>query len=66
MITEITRRDIYELFRDGIDTFDWPNSKQTYHYYGRLEEIEFLELVVYFEKSFTVLFTRDRKFFSEN
>lgn len=43
MITEITRRDIYELFRDGIDTFDWPNSKQTYHYYGRLEEIEFLE-----------------------
>ena len=33
MITEITRRDIYELFRDGIDTFDWPNSKQTYHYY---------------------------------
>lgn len=42
-ITEITKRDIYELFRDGIPDdgiFDWV---ERYPYYGRLEELEFLE-----------------------
>lgn len=43
MITEITKRDIYELFRDGINDIGWPEFTQEYAYFGRLSEIEFLE-----------------------
>lgn len=43
-ITEITKRDIYELFRDGYIVEDFfASEKIEYPYYGRLEEIEFLE-----------------------
>ena len=42
-ITEITKRDIYEMFRNGITAYDFHGSKVEYPYYGRLEEIEFLE-----------------------
>ena len=43
-ITEITKRDIYELFLYGIDS-DLPfgTEKIKYPYNGRLTEIEFLE-----------------------
>ena len=44
-ITEITRRDIIELFREGYVEYDWlgGNQKVFYPYHGRLNEIEFLE-----------------------
>ncbi len=41
-ITEITKRDIYDLFRDGYVEDDLFATKVEYPYYGRLEEIEFL------------------------
>jgi len=45
-ITTITRRDIYELFRDGYDEYSFIGTdKMQYHYFGRLEEIEFLKLL---------------------
>lgn len=43
-ITEITKRDVYELFRDGyIEADSFIPERIKYPYYGRLEEIEFLE-----------------------
>ena len=43
-ITEITKRDVYELFRDGYMEEDFfGEEKVEYPYYGRLQEIEFLE-----------------------
>lgn len=43
-ITEITKRDVYELFRDGYIEEDFFTTERVeYPYYGRLEEIEFLE-----------------------
>ena len=42
-ITEITRRDIVGLFKDGIDVdILFEIEKVTYPYFGRLDEIEFL------------------------
>jgi hypothetical protein len=43
-ITEITRRDIIELFREGYVEHSWiGDEKFFYPYYGRLTEIEFLK-----------------------
>lgn len=43
-ISEITKRDITDLFQRGLDIFDIFETKRViYLYYGRLEEIEFLE-----------------------
>ena len=43
-LTEITKRDIYELFRDGCTVEDLFHTENVqYPYYGRLEEIDFLE-----------------------
>ncbi len=43
-LTEITKRDIYELFRDGCTVEDFPFIENVeYPYYGRLEVIDFLE-----------------------
>lgn len=43
-LTEITKRDVYELFRDGyIEEDIFVTEKVEYPYYGRLEELEFLE-----------------------
>lgn len=41
-ITEITKKDIYELFRDGYTETDFFSFQIEYPYYGRMEEIEFL------------------------
>jgi len=51
LISELTRRDIYELFRDGYTENDWLEPRVVqYPYYGRLEEIEFLERLYDLEK----------------
>lgn len=42
-ITEITKRDIYEIFRNGITDYGLFDIQIEYPYYGRMEEIEFLE-----------------------
>ncbi|MBU5306875.1 hypothetical protein KQI18_03660 [Clostridioides mangenotii] len=43
-ISEITKRDIFELFQNGIDiNVLWDVEKITYPYFGRLEEIDFLK-----------------------
>lgn len=43
-ISEITKRDILDLFKNGTDIPDfWETKRVTYHYFGRLEEIEFLK-----------------------
>lgn len=42
-ITDITRRDIYQIFRDGITENGFIDIQIKYPYYGRLEELEFLE-----------------------
>lgn len=43
-LTEITKRDIYDLFHDGYIEEDYFSSVEVkYLYHGRLEEIEFLE-----------------------
>lgn len=44
-ITDITKRDIIQLFTEGIDVYDLflAHQKEVYPYYGRLEEIEFLQ-----------------------
>ncbi|WP_211367466.1 hypothetical protein [Sporomusa termitida] len=43
-ISEITKRDILDLFKNGIDIPDlWDTKRVTYNYFGRLEEIEFLK-----------------------
>lgn len=47
-ISEITRRDIYELFRDGYkNPYDFldANKQICYNYYGRLTEIDFLKKI---------------------
>lgn len=45
-ITEITKRDIADLFQMGMDVFDiFETRRVTYFYDGRLEEIEFLERI---------------------
>lgn len=42
-ITEITKRDILELFENGMDiVYLWETHRITYNYYGCIEEIEFL------------------------
>lgn len=43
-ISEITRRDIYDLFRNGLEISSGflGDEKIIYHYYGRLSEIAFL------------------------
>jgi len=42
-ITEITKRDIYQMFCDGITDNGLFDMQIKYPYYGRLDEIEFLE-----------------------
>jgi hypothetical protein len=43
-ISEITKRDILDVFKNGIDIPDlWETQRVTYKYFGRLEEIEFLK-----------------------
>jgi|GEM_PF-571718 len=45
-ITEITKRDIYELFRDGYENpSNWLDNIQRmiYYYYGSIKEIDFLK-----------------------
>src|SRR5699024_7525060 len=43
-ISDITKRDILELFVSGIDIYEVFETKTvTYPYFGRLEEIDFLE-----------------------
>lgn len=43
-ISEITKRDILDIFRDGIDIEEfWETKKVNYNYFGRLSEIEFLK-----------------------
>lgn len=43
-ISEITKRDILDLFKNGIDIPDfWETQRVTYDYFGRLDEIEFLQ-----------------------
>jgi hypothetical protein len=43
-ISEITKRDILDLFKNGIDIPDlWETQRVTYNYFGRLEETEFLK-----------------------
>ena len=45
-LTELTKRDIYELFRDGYTVNDFFMPEQIkYPYYGRLEERQFLERI---------------------
>lgn len=42
-ISEITKRDILDLFRNGIEIDEFFETKKiTYFYFGRMEEIEFL------------------------
>lgn len=43
-ITEVTKRDILDLFRNGIEMYDfWEPKRVMYNYYGRLEELVFLQ-----------------------
>lgn len=42
-ITEITRRDILDLFKNGVDVGWFGTDIQTYPYHGRLGEIDFLK-----------------------
>ncbi|WP_346889650.1 hypothetical protein [Clostridium sp. UBA1056] len=43
-ITEITKRDILDLFRNGLEIYELFETKTAiYHYFGRLEEINFLK-----------------------
>ena len=50
-LTEITKRDIYELFRDGCTVEDLFRTENVqYPYYGRLEEIDFLERLYDYRK----------------
>lgn len=46
-ITEITRRDIFDLFQHGyVEDSIWSESKNiTYYYFGRLTEIDFLKKI---------------------
>lgn len=51
-ITQITKRDIIELFRDGYIESNWLVGKQEcfYPYHGRLSEIEFLKKLYQLDK----------------
>ena len=43
-ITEITKRDILDLFQNGLEIDEFFQTRTvTYNYYGRLEEIDFLK-----------------------
>lgn len=43
-ISEITKRDIFDLFKHGMDMPDlWEMRRVQYNYFGRLEEREFLQ-----------------------
>ncbi|CAM3402377.1 MULTISPECIES: AbiJ-related protein [Paenibacillus] len=43
-ISEITKRDILDMFKYGLDTHVlWETERVHYNYFGRLEEIEFLK-----------------------
>lgn len=43
-ISEITKRDIQDIFINGIDIpVFWDTETVTYNYYGRIEELEFLK-----------------------
>ncbi|MBU5466240.1 hypothetical protein KQI49_05265 [Virgibacillus sp. MSJ-26] len=43
-ITEITKRDILDIFRNGIDIWDLFETRNvTYLYFGRMDEIDFLK-----------------------
>ncbi|HHY23843.1 MAG TPA: hypothetical protein GX527_06335 [Clostridiaceae bacterium] len=45
-ISEITKRDIFDLFESGLDIpVLWETERVHYTYYGRLEEIEFLKRI---------------------
>lgn len=45
-ITEITKRDILDLFRNGLEIDDFFETKTVkYYYFGRLEEIDFLKRI---------------------
>lgn len=45
-ITEVTKRDIYKLFRYGIDVVDFFEARTiTYNYYGSLSELNFLKRI---------------------
>lgn len=45
-ITEITKRDILNLFRNGLEIDDFfVTNTVTYHYFGSLEELEFLKRI---------------------
>lgn len=47
-ISEITKRDILDLFQNGLDRdidMLFETEKATYCYFGRLDEIEFLEIL---------------------
>ena len=45
-ITEITRRDIFDLFTYGIEHDElWDASTHRYYYWGRLQEIDFLSRI---------------------
>jgi AbiJ N-terminal domain 3 len=42
-ISEITKRDIFDLFRSGMDMEEiYGTEKVTYHYFGQMDELEFL------------------------
>lgn len=43
-ITEITKRDILDLFRNGLEIEEFFETKTViYYYFGRFEEIDFLK-----------------------
>lgn len=45
-ISEITKRDILDLFKFGLDiSVFWETERVRYNYFGRLEEIEFLKRI---------------------
>lgn len=51
-ITEITKRYIFELFRDGYDEYSWLGGSERiiYYYYGNISEIDFLKRLYSLEK----------------
>lgn len=45
-ITEITKRDIFDLFRNGLEIDEFFDTQTvSYHYFGRLEEMDFLKRI---------------------
>jgi hypothetical protein len=43
-ISNVTKRDVLDLFKNGIDIPDlWDTQRVSYNYYGRIEEIEFIK-----------------------